>query len=535
MHEHEPSNPLHDISGPNAYWSRTNAAESQPEVHKPLTWDFWKIAAERAMRGQAVDFGILPPREVDVPKDVNRRVWALFYGRVALNVDFFRRMMDLVPGASGADFERDYLGTVRPDVPSYKSRRRYLPIFVKGTLLTLRIESVILKDYHETIAWWKQQVAPQTIADLDGSRERYYDALRRFERVQRNHCANSSIAARKFAELTALAKQVGLPELASKLSVGYGDTEDTRVMTDLWRVSRGQSTLDEFLAHNGYHGPSEGDLSCPSWREDPRPIVALLDKYRALNADTSPVATENKRRQERLTAEEQVLAALQPSKRRKARKLFADAEKFMKLREMGKVSYIRTVDAGRAACNARGRQLVQMGKLDSATDVYYLTAAEAFDRLPTDTRQLVSERKQLFDRYCKLEIPVTWTGNPIPQQPAAEPATKVSVVKGIGVSAGVVEGRVRLVLDQNGVDPMEPGEILVTRTTDPSWGAFFLVAGGLVIDIGGPMSHGAIIAREIGVPCVIGTNVGTRQLQDGDWIRVDGNSGEVTILERQAA
>ncbi|MGH9039084.1 MAG: PEP-utilizing enzyme, partial [Acidimicrobiia bacterium] len=125
-----------------------------------------------------------------------------------------------------------------------------------------------------------------------------------------------------------------------------------------------------------------------------------------------------------------------------------------------------------------------------------------------------------------------WEGmpDPIPLETGAI-ADDVSEVTGVAVSPGIVEGRVRVVLDPN--RPLEPGEILVCETTDPSWTSMFLVAAGLVIDIGGALSHGAIVARELGVPCVINTRVGTRTLRTGDLVRVDGTAGRVTILERQ--
>jgi pyruvate,water dikinase len=94
----------------------------------------------------------------------------------------------------------------------------------------------------------------------------------------------------------------------------------------------------------------------------------------------------------------------------------------------------------------------------------------------------------------------------------------------------VVAGRVRVVLDPAAVD-FEPGEILVCRTTDPGWVSFFHLAAGVAIDMGGQMSHGAIVARELGIPCVIGTGDGTRRLQTGDLVRLDGVTGEVEVLE----
>ena len=112
---------------------------------------------------------------------------------------------------------------------------------------------------------------------------------------------------------------------------------------------------------------------------------------------------------------------------------------------------------------------------------------------------------------------------------ACEAAQTGDEITGLAVSPGVVEGRARVVLDA-ATSELEPGEVLVCETTDPSWASLFLVASALVIDIGGALSHGAIVARELGVPCVINTRVGTAVLRTGDRLRVDGDAGRVEVL-----
>ena len=111
----------------------------------------------------------------------------------------------------------------------------------------------------------------------------------------------------------------------------------------------------------------------------------------------------------------------------------------------------------------------------------------------------------------------------------ADRASGSGPVEGLGASPGVVEGVVRVV-HEPGDSELLPGEILVCRTTDPSWSAYFMLAAGVVIDIGGPLSHGAIVARELGIPCVINTGDGTRRLATGDRVRVDGGAGRVERL-----
>jgi len=119
---------------------------------------------------------------------------------------------------------------------------------------------------------------------------------------------------------------------------------------------------------------------------------------------------------------------------------------------------------------------------------------------------------------------------PLPRIPSGGHGAD-DAVAGTGVSPGVAEGPVRVLRDPTS-DVLEPGEILVCETTDPSYASYFLVASGCVIDIGGALSHGAIVAREIGIPCVINTRNGTRQLRTGDVVRIDGSTGTVTILKR---
>jgi pyruvate,water dikinase len=107
------------------------------------------------------------------------------------------------------------------------------------------------------------------------------------------------------------------------------------------------------------------------------------------------------------------------------------------------------------------------------------------------------------------------------------------VIDGVGASPGVVEGLVRVVSDPAD-DTIQPGEILVAPATDPSWASVMFISSALVVDIGGALSHAAIVARELGVPCVVNTKNGSRALRTGDLVRVDGSTGRVEILSRAA-
>ena len=173
------------------------------------------------------------------------------------------------------------------------------------------------------------------------------------------------------------------------------------------------------------------------------------------------------------------------------------------------------------------------GVLAEPEDVFYLTAPEILGPPPANARDLVAERREIRDSYRKLRLPTFWTGEPVYEviEDIDDAAGATGNLTGVGVSPGVVEGPARVVTDPALAD-MEPGDILVAHTTDPSWASLMFMANALVVDIGGQLSHAAVVARELSIPCVMNTLDGTRRLHDGDRLRVDGGAGTVEILNR---
>jgi phosphohistidine swiveling domain-containing protein len=332
-----------------------------------------------------------------------------------------------------------------------------------------------------------------------------------------------------YEQLTKLAATAGLPGLEIRLMTGYGEMEETRLMADLWSVSRDRMTLDAFLAAHGFHGPAEGEVSSRSWREDPSPMLSLVETYRGMDESAGPQAVEGERAEERRAAVAELLAALPWFRRPGAKVVLGAARRYIPLREVGKTAFLQALDVARASARVLGEDLAEQGVLGDPDDVFYLTVDE-LDAPPAKAKELVAFRRERRAEYLELRVPDWWTGMPEPISPEVAEAAQVGEeITGLAGSPGVVEGRARVVLDP--AEPLEPGEILVCETTDPSWTSLFLVAAGLVIDIGGPISHGAIVARELGVPCVINTRTGTQRLRTGDLLRVDGSAGVVQVLE----
>jgi pyruvate,water dikinase len=312
---------------------------------------------------------------------------------------------------------------------------------------------------------------------------------------------------------------------------GYGDHEESKLVEDLWACSRGRIDMGTFLARHGFHGPREGELSAVVWREDTSPLERILEGYRALDDDSSPRRAQQERAAQRVKAERELLASLPVRKRAQARAVLRLARRYVPLRGVGKVAFLQSLDLTRAAARRLGLLLAEKGVLDDPNDIFFLTVNEVrsgdWDRY-TDQVPGRRERQRL---YQKLDIPGEWSGMPTAMPLDEEDVAQSLIVHGIGASAGVIEGRVRVISDP-GEASMEPGEILVAHTTDPSWASVLFLSSALVVDVGGVLSHAAVIARELGVPCIVNTKVGTKVLRSGDLCRVDGSTGRVEVLER---
>ena len=308
----------------------------------------------------------------------------------------------------------------------------------------------------------------------------------------------------------------------------------------LWRVAHGRSSIEAFLAQFGFRGPVESETSSRSWREDPGPIEGLLDQMASAPADHEPTVAEHRRRLERRRAQRILMQSLSLRDRFGAVVALILGRRHVPLRQVGKASLVHVFDVARACARSVGRELTDQGRLDDPEDVFFLTIPEAVEagQHSRPFQELVTWRRERRLGYLRMEIPRDFYGVPEPAAPAAPADSppgdgEVTTLSGQGVSGGRVEGRARILAEA--AQPIQSGEILVAEFTDPGWTPAIAVAGAVVLDVGGIMSHGAIIARELGIPCVLGTGRATSVIRDGDLLGVDGARGLVEILERADA
>ena len=304
---------------------------------------------------------------------------------------------------------------------------------------------------------------------------------------------------------------------------------DGATLTELEDVGGAEAfreAFDEFLDDYGFRAVGEIDWSRPRYREDPTPLLHAVTA--ALDADPgrSDALEERARRAKRA-----LVANAHPVVRPLVRRLATVYREDIGLREHPKFSISRLLDAVRTVTLEAGEELADAGALDAREDVWLLSLSELRDAA-ADPRTLVgvdfTARRRDHQRNQRLDPPrVVTSDGEIPRPPAR---TVGRALSGTGAAPGVVEGVVRVVTDPS-AQRLRSGEILVAPYTDPGWTPLFPAAGAVVTEVGGRLTHGALVAREYGIPAVVAVTGATTRLSTGDRVRVDGTRGTVERLD----
>lgn len=518
---------------PRVAWTTGNVAEAFPGVFTALGFTFVHEPMELAFRTMFHRLGVFTEVELVVPDRVEDQFWTAFEGRAAANLDQFHRVAGLTPGTSASAVEKQLFGYVRDTTRDVNSVRRYPVLAVKAprTIVTLPARHDAL--FARLRGWRRQQLPKIDKMDERSCLDLIDDARGRFRTIMIEHLVVAFVSSGLADRLAGLVARADLPGLEARLLSGVGSDEN-EVAHDLWALAHEQLALEEFLERHGYHGPNEGQLHGASWREDPSPVLARLESYRGIGADDPRAPRRRSAEQERVraAAAAELAATVGPWRRRAVTALTDLTARFLALREQGKAGYLLTFDVARTAARRLGRLLVARGVLAVESDVFHLTWDELRAHPTDDLRELVDARRALHQQRLGLRLPQGWEGLP-PVTAAPPDATEGeppgTVLHGVAASSGVVEGTVRVVRDPATAE-IDDGDVLVCETTDPGWTSLFMVAAAVVTDFGGMLSHGPIVARELGVPCVCGTRDGSRRLHTGQRVRVDGGTGAVEVL-----
>ncbi|MDT8977931.1 phosphoenolpyruvate synthase [Paenibacillus sp. chi10] len=316
--------------------------------------------------------------------------------------------------------------------------------------------------------------------------------------------------------------------------------KEDHFLDELLKLEGGQETrdaIDAYLVKYGMRCAGEIDITRTRWSEKPTTLVPLiLGNIKNFEPNASKQKFEQGQ-QEALKKEEELLERLKQlpdgeQKAKETKRMINLIRNFSGFREYPKYSLINRYFVYKQALLKEAEQLVQAGIIHEKEDIFYLALEELHEVVRTNKLdyQIIIKRKDEYNHYEKLTPPrvITSDGEIIVGKYKRDNLPANAIV-GLPVSSGVIEGRARVILNMEDAD-LEDGDILVTAFTDPSWTPLFVSIKGLVTEVGGLMTHGAVIAREYGLPAVVGVENATQLIKDGQRIRVHGTEGYIEIL-----
>jgi pyruvate,water dikinase len=323
--------------------------------------------------------------------------------------------------------------------------------------------------------------------------------------------------------------------LTAGLGAQSGELASLGLLDGLDQLERGEIDRDTFNRQHGHRGPHEFEISRPRPGEDP----SWLDRQLAARGPASVYRDRLRAQEEARDAAWQELRARHPLQARFLGRALATWGRISRSRERARSEVIRYFWVLRAYA-LRAGELTGLGD-----DIFFLDGPEIVRALQGETLPpgTVAERRRAHAAYAALPPypvlirgpfdPFAWAADPDRRSDLVEAGSRAAAspdVRGFPGSAGVVEGVVRVLTDADHAEELRPGEVLVTTVTNVGWTPLFPRAAAVVTDVGAPLSHAAIVARELGIPAVVGCGNATMRLHTGDRVRVDGAAGTVDVL-----
>lgn len=573
-------------------WSNANIAENFPDPVTPLLFSIVARGYGAYFRNLALGFGISARRVAAMGPSLERIV-GLHGGRLYYNLTSIHATLGLAPCGDrlAAAFNR-FTGAHEREPTSQVPMRGW-----ERALEGARIFAVTAWKY----LWIRRRVAsfetrvdayanatrPETIeARAAAGLARDLDGFLRIRLEQWNDAALADAAAMVcYAALgrvlAGAAEAAAADRLQNDLLKGLPGLASAKPVTELWRLSREvladaalaelfrthdarrveeltraprwrafRARLDDYLEHWGFRYSRELMLTSPTPREDPAPMIGILQSY-LRDGGPGPEAISAAQADSRLEATLAASRRLSPhpwlrrlplSRAGRMRLVLRATQGAIRLRERARMKQALLYTRLRHVVLRIGEVLVQRGDIARCDDVFFLAADELRPLLAAgtqreDVRARIEARREEHAACFAMQPPDSLT---LPRgaswRPDAPQAVRLvpeeRTLRGTSACGGAFEGAANVIEDVSRIGAMRAGEILVTRQTDPGWAAVFFMVKGLVVERGGMLSHGAIIAREYGIPAVVGVNEAMRRIRSGERIRVDGDHGVVELAGR---
>jgi pyruvate,water dikinase len=445
-------------------------------------------------------------------------------------------------------FVGDWWGRIPPDVTVplmpftvAEILFRVIPLFLDGSRQSARNQKRIPAFVGDNPAWCRAQREAIRRIDTRGELAAYWRGVLKpyygFATAMAS-VANSNIQINVQSELVKLAGEADADALISNLG-GKEYLASLGPVVNLARLARGGMSREAYLEQYGHRGPYEFEISRPLPAEDPSWLDRQLEEYNRAPVDVDGMLA---RQRERFDAAWRRFSSGHPQLAGKMRRRLEETARLTKLREAARSELVRTMGVVRTFA-------LRAGALTGLKeDVFHLTIGELLTVLEGDESavRFLPARRKTYERYRALPpYPPVISGRFDPFRWAADPARRMDVfdshavmlppeadlLRGFPGATGSVEGVVRRIDHIEESHLLQAGEILVTTTTNVGWTPVFPRAAAIVTDVGAPLSHAAIVARELGIPAVVGCNDATSRLHTGDRIRVDGGKGTVELLQ----
>lgn len=562
------------------YYTRANADEVGPDPFSPLGWSLgWAKGCIPGVAKGFISFGVLEPEEFAVdPPEVFGNWGGYFYNQLSLP----RMMGCRMPGASPEAIDQAYFGD-HPGVPDYVPHPED-----ENEAQTAKLEATMgwamsttsFDRQDETAAMARRVVAdrPDFTTMSDAELVAYGRRMAGLvEEAWIPYCETCLAVSLGPGAVQAICDAVGRGDDAVRLLAAIGDVESAEASFQMWDLSRivarsGELTaafdagvdgvldrlagsddaavaeftagFDRLLAEHGHRGPNEWDMRPHSWTTKPELALGMLERLRFQDDARSPHEAKKAAAADRERLSAEILAMVEDDEEAHGTLTagMASAALFYGLREKGKNSCIRLIHEGKLAFFELGRRLVEQGAIDDVQQVFMAVDDELEGLVadPMAMRDTLLARDADFAKLHDLEPPyIVRQEDGVP--PISEWAPRNSgaaavvaagdVLQGGAGAPGEVTGTARVVLDPADPTAIQPGDIMVAPTTDPSWTPLFMSAAGVVVNVGAVASHAAIVCRELGVPCAVSVVDATRRIPDGATITIDGARGSVTIID----
>ncbi|MCH7718531.1 MAG: hypothetical protein IIB21_03585 [Chloroflexi bacterium] len=556
---------------PETIWTSANVQEVLPGQLSPLGCSINKKLMD--------EFGAEPIRRVGIRLETKDPFFAYFYGRPFLNLTMMQEVTEQSPFTSPEALMDQFLGQAReenapPKRPSLAKLLRYAIVLPRALWFSLRMPAEVRRA-EKIIAELDQEDARRPVREQSDEElpRTLDDGLLRSVEVSIIHVSGGGVTSSSF-ELLRRVTEGWLGDengaLQATLCSGLAGLDSAQPAYELWELSRlvlaserlreafapaggveierrlasltGEDVdafrrrLDAFLARHGHRSVMEAELSAKSWEEDLPTVFAMLRNYLQASESTDPQRIEERQRRAREEATRDALSRLRWWQRPIFRRILREAQERVAMREHTKSLLVRGTHFGRRLTRELAQRMMARELLDDLGDLYYLTWDEVKTllrgNLPRDEAAArIRRRRAEEERNRQVLLPETFQGRPTPLRPADLALPEGHELRGIAVSPGRVTGRARVILDPRRDATIEPGEILVAPVTDAGWTPLFVAAAGIVVDVGGTLSHGSTVAREYGLPAVVNVKHGTRMIRTGQTITVDGSRGVVLLDE----